>query len=504
MRFSYQLSAAALGLALIAQSAPALTPEEAWAAFQASMTSGGQTLEAGPAERAGDTLTVTGVTTTIVIPDGGAFSATLPTLAFKDLGDGSVEVIYPASFESLLTLPDAEPEAPKTIALTFVYDGLSMKASGAAASPVYDFSARSATGMVREVKDQTGKVMDVTGVLSMTDVAGSYMMPQAQGELLSSDSKLEAKTIAVTFEGKDPTGFALSGTVAISDIKVGGQTLMMDPTRMPANISAALAAGMMVDTTLSTGTIAMSFKGEGDGETGGFDATFASTSAKVFLDKTRVDYGFTILGANMVARSNTLPVPEVATAFAETSLAFSFPVAVSDQPQPFSTLVKFIDFTLTEEVWAMFDPGAQLPRDPVSFILDLKGTGAWAVDIMNPDALAQQGPDLPAKLFTLDLTQVLAKAAGAQVAGTGALTFDNANLEALGGFPAPTGKITFTLTGINALMDALVAIGLVPEEELMSVRMGLAMLARPGAGPDELISDIEFQDGALSINGQPM
>ncbi len=48
------------------------------------------------------------------------------------------------------------------------------------------------------------------------------------------------------------------------------------------------------------------------------------------------------------------------------------------------------------------------------------------------------------------------------------------------------------------------AIGLVPEQELMSVRMGLAMMAKPGAGPDELISEVEFRAGSLFVNGQQM
>lgn len=504
MRLPIGSATTALVIALCASSAQALTPEDAWAAFQKAITAGGQTLDVGSSERVGDTLTVKDITLSFSIPDGAGFTSTLPTLAFRDAGGGVVDVIYPANFDALVTLPDAEPDAPKTIDLALVYDGLTMTAKGDAARPDYDFVAKSATAMVREVKDQTGKVMDVTGVLSMTDASGAYALPLVEGDLISSDSTLAAKTIAVTFEGTDPEGFTLSGSVAINDVSMAGQTAMLDPAQMPANMSALLAAGMKADTKFSTGTVAMSFKAESGAETGGFDATFASTSAAVFLDKSRIDYGVSVLGANMVARGNTMPVPEVATAFAETSLAFSFPLAVSDQPQPFFTLVKFIDFTLTEDVWAMFDPGAQLPRDPVSFILDLKGTGAWTVDIMDPAAQMEQGPDLPAKLFSLDVTQVLAKAAGAQIAGTGALTFDNDNLQALGGLPAPTGKITFTLTGINALMDALVALGLVPEEELMSVRMGLAMLARPGAGPDELISDIEFKNGALTINGQPM
>ncbi len=158
--------------------------------------------------------------------------------------------------------------------------------------------------------------------------------------------------------------------------------------------------------------MALSVKGAGDGGEGGVDATFASTSAKVKLDKTRLDYGFAVMGGNMVARGMEMPFPEVASTFGEIALGFTMPVAVSQDPQDFSALARFVDLTLTEDVWAMFDPGAQLPRDPVSFILDLKGTGAWTVDILDPAAQVASGPDLPAKLYSLDIGEALVRAAG--------------------------------------------------------------------------------------------
>lgn len=496
-------TATAIALALSAQSAAALTPDETWAAIQAAANKAGQTMTAASTATAGDTLTATDVQVAIATPEGLSMTTVLPTLAFRDRGDGTVEVIYPATFDSALTFPDGASDAPKTMTLTFVHDALSIIASGEAAAPKYDLSAKAFTGMVKDVKDASGKPMTLTGVINLTGLAGSYAMP-ASGEMTSYDSSMTAASLAITAEGKDPEGFAISGTLSATNLSSTGKTVMVDPAQMQANLAAALASGVMVDTEVSTGPVALSVKVDDAAQSGGFDATFASTAAHVFLDKSRLDYGFSLAGANMVARGMDMPFPEVATAFSDITLGFVMPVSASDQPQDFSALARFTDLTLTEDIWAMFDPGARLPRDPVSFVLDLKGTGAWTVDILDPAAQIQDGPELPAKLFTLDLTQLLAKAAGAQVVGTGALTFDNANLAALGGFPAPNGKVTFTLTGINALLDALVAIGMVPEDELMSVRMGLAMLARPGAGPDELISDIEFKEGALFINGQPM
>lgn len=491
---------------LLLSSAPvaALTPEETWAAFQATATGAGQALTAASTARAGDTFTASGVEARVTTPDGFEMVSTLESLAFRDRGDGTVEVIYPATFTTAMTLPEGDPTAPKTLALMVINDGLSVIASGAPEALAYQATATSVTGTLTEAKDAAGAVMDLTGVISVSGVKASYATPQGTPAAQGMDTQFAADTLTVTAQGKGPDGSTFNATLSATALTSKGLTVIVDPALMQTNMAAALAAGTLINSEIATGPMAISVSGEGGGSSGGFDASFQQTSARVMLDKDRLDYGFSLKGGTMVARGMEMPFPEVASGFGEISLGFAMPVSASEQPQDFSALARFVDLTLTEDLWAMFDPGAALPRDPVSLILDLKGTGAWTVDILDPAAQVDSGPDLPARLYTLDIGEALVRAAGAQIVGVGGLTFDNANLDALGGFPAPTGKVTFTLTGINALLDALVAIGLVPEQELMSVRMGLAMMAKPGAGPDELISEIEFRAGSLFVNGQQM
>jgi hypothetical protein len=270
------------------------------------------------------------------------------------------------------------------------------------------------------------------------------------------------------------------------------------------NMSAALAAGFMVDGSYSTGPIALTVDGTESGKPGHVEVALAGSSAHVKLDAQRMDYAFGVTGGSVKANGFDIPMPMVEGAFAEIAYGVAMPVAKATEPSDFSALFKMVDVTMSEDLWNMFDPGAALKRDPVSVILDLDGTGAWSVDILDP-SVQMDGPEMPVKLFSLDLTQVLAKAAGAQVAATGALTFDNDDLASYGGFPAPEGKVTVTLDGINALMDALVAIGVVSQDDVMGARMGLAMMAKPGAGPDQLVSEIEFRaGGSLFVNGVQM
>ncbi|MFN0194219.1 MAG: DUF2125 domain-containing protein, partial [Aestuariivirga sp.] len=110
----------------------------------------------------------------------------------------------------------------------------------------------------------------------------------------------------------------------------------------------------------------------------------------------------------------------------------------------------------------------------------------------------------PGELISFELTQLLAKVAGAELTGMGAFTFDNADLETFGGMPAPTGKIDLKVVGANTLMDTLISMGLMSEDDAMGARMMLSMFANPGAGPDEFTSVLEFKDKGFFANGQQL
>ncbi len=498
----YRLSGAtALALILSAQTGLALTPEEAWAGWQSMTTAAGQTMTTTGTAREGDTLVVSGISVGMTVPDGPVISSTIPEVRFRDRGDGSVEIIYPAAYDVKL----ADPDGTGGATLVVGQEGLSVIGSGTADAPKYDFTAKTLTVTAKEVTDADGKPVDLTGGLTASDLTGSYVATPASGGQ-SYESSFAAGNMVLTLKANEPeqnTAFDINMTVA--EPKFSGKSTMVDPVLMQSgNMSAALAAGFMVDGSYSTGAIGLKVDGTESGKPGQVEASIAGSQAHIVLNADRLDYGAGLSATSVKASGFDIPFPEVSGAFGELSYGIAMPVSKATEPQDFSVLFKLVDLTMAEDLWGMFDPGAALKRDPVTVILDLDGKGAWAVDILDPN-VQLDGPELPAKVFSLDLTQVLAKAAGAQVAATGALTFDNDDLMSYGGFPSPVGKITVTLDGINALLDALVAIGAVSQDDLMGARMGLAMMAKPGAGPDQLISEIEFRaGGSLFVNGTQM
>ncbi len=153
----------------------------------------------------------------------------------------------------------------------------------------------------------------------------------------------------------------------------------------------------------------------------------------------------------------------------------------------------------------MFDPTAQLPRDPARLSLDLTASVESFIDLLDVEALMalETSEEAPAMVHGLTLKDLALEMVGASLKGQGAFTFDNTDYDTFDGIPAPDGAIDLELSGANGLLDTLVAMGLLPEEQAMGARMMMGLFAVPGVGDDVLTSKIEVKpDGQILANGQ--
>ena len=170
-----------------------------------------------------------------------------------------------------------------------------------------------------------------------------------------------------------------------------------------------------------------------------------------------------------------------------------------DAPADYSLVMKLSQFSLNEETWALFDPTGALKRDAADLAIDI--SGKTIIDIPGMITADQTGgvPPVPAP-ESLNITELTLKVAGAALAGTGAFTFDNSM-----GIPMPLGEANVSVTGANALIDGLIATGLLTQDDAMGARMMMGMFMVPGANPDELVSKIEAKEGMqILVNGQPL
>lgn len=492
----------ALALVLLATGASAeVTPQEVWASWQAMATAAGQELTVGTTSDTGLAVEVTDVVIAYKDDLGGSASVTFDRLTFTDNGDGTVTVGMPESYPIQMAFP-AQEDGPGSLKLTVRQPGAMILAGGSATETSYEITAPSMVVTLDEVTDETGAKLDTQAELALTDVAAQYSVAQ-NGEGTVLDSSFSSASIALTITGNEADGTG-GGTVEVSLADLSGATKgNFLSAELMANMAAALNSGFTMDTSLNFGAMTMTADITDATGPSRLAATATGGGMVVAMDKTRLTYGTSLNGAKFTISGADIPFPQVEVAFAESGFNFMMPVSKSDVAQDFSFLTKVVDFTISEDVWGLFDPAGSLSREPATVIVDLKGMGHWEQDLMDP-ALQIEGAQPPGKLESLDLTQVLARAAGAEVSATGGLTFDNTDLATFGGVPRPDGKITINIKGVNQLVENLIALGILTDDDAMGFRMGLGMFARPGAGPDELVSEIEFKDGGLFANGMQL
>ena len=134
-----------------------------------------------------------------------------------------------------------------------------------------------------------------------------------------------------------------------------------------------------------------------------------------------------------------------------------------------------------------------------------KGLGAFGqftlekyIAAYTDPAFAESVETPPGEINSLDVNRLRFALAGAELTGDAAFVFDNST-----GMPQPEGTANLAITGINRLIDALVGMGMIPEEQAMGARMMLSLFAKPGETEDSLVSTIEFKaDGSIYSNGQ--
>lgn len=471
-----------------------VSPEEVWQNWQKLSASYGQALVADSVTRDGDTLVVSGMSITMD-QDDAKLNGKMDEVRFRDLGDGTVEVTMSDSYPITMTMPDGSG-GTENLAITISQPGLSLIAGGSATETSYLFDGPS-VGIAVQAAQNGQTLTEMTATL--TGMQGTYRVADLDG-LSTLDSDLEAQTLAFSVKADDgDVTFDLTGNMAALRMEQSGDFVGIAAME---NVAQALRDGFATDGKFSYGAGSFSMDVVENGAPTKISATNETGFFAFGLNADAMSYGAGGTGVNMVISGADIPFPEVVIAYGEAAFDMLIPVAKTEMPAPFSFLTRIVDLSISDEIWAMFDPTAALPRDPATLIIDLKGTGTLANDLLDEQAMAQMGDAPPGELNSLEVTDLRATFGGADLAGKGAFTFDNTDTTTFDGVPAPTGKIDLVLTGGNGLLDKLVSMGLIPPDQAMGARMMMAMFAKPGEGQDVLNSTLEFKDKGFFANGQ--
>jgi hypothetical protein len=476
-----------------------VTAEQVWQDWKDYYASLGQTVTAASEARDGDTLVVTGVSM-VQDQNGTRSEATIAEVKLREMGDGTVEVTLSNDIPVKVTAAPADGP-PAEISMNLSHQDLRLLASGVPENMVFDFTASELRMVMDEMMvDETAPPFRMEFVA--TGNTGRHNSVKDAGRTVTSE--FAADKISVVMTGADPE---TSGTFTMNgDMNglTGAGTVVVPEGVDMQDVNAAVQAGFAVDGKFNYAD--GKFTMEGAGPDGSFkaDSSGGAGNLAVRFGKDGLAYGGEAVDSRFSVTTPQLPFP-VEMELAQSAFNAVMPLSKSETAQPAALLIKMVDLKVSDELWNMVDPGQQLPRDPATLVFDVTGALKPLIDLLDPEAAAAfeggmaegAAPAAPFEVSEAKINQLQVKAVGAELTGTGAMTFDNS-----AGMPMPLGSIDLSLTGANALMDKLTAMGLIPADQVMGFKMMLGMFAVP-AGEDALTSKIEFKEGgSIFANGQ--
>ncbi|MGX0878208.1 hypothetical protein ACSSV4_002905 [Roseovarius sp. MBR-154] len=503
MSYLRPLAASALLLGFSGTAALAdLTADQVWQDWTTYLEEFGYRVTADES-RSGDTLTIRDLAMEMTLPDGdGAVSMRMGQVAFVENADGTVSVNLPESLPIAIAATDDEAQQV-TAAMQVTHQGLDMVVSGSPDAMRYSYEAEALTMALTDLQagDETPEIR--AAQIRLEDLSGSSST--AQGERSRAvQQNMSAGPVTYELDFTDPVEggtLVFSGSLAQATFAGSGAI----PESFDAeDMAAALRDGFQFDSRMEyqTGNTVYRFENDGDVLEGANSSDSGTLTTSIGPDGLR--YGGAGEGVTMAISATDMPFP-INLSMARMGFDMAVPVIESETMQDYALGLELIDFTVPDQLWSMFDPGGQLPRDPATLRIDLSGKGRLFFDLLDPEQVEklEDSETAPGEVESLTLHDLTLDVAGATLTGEGAFTFDATDTESFGGAPAPEGALDLRLVGGNGLLDKLIAMGLVPQDQATGVRMMMGLFARPGPGEDELVSKIEVtEDGQVLANGQ--
>ena len=476
-----------------------VTAQDVWSDWKNYMTSVGYDVT-GTEKASGDKLTINDLSMSMQMPEEeGTISVDMSSLVFTGNSDGTVAVGMPGTVPIHISGQDGGDEFD--VVVNFTQSGNSMVVSGAPNDMNYNYTASQIDmALASLMVDGEQAPADLAWiVVTLTNIISSSQIKLADMRDYSQRMSADSLNYDVAFNDPDSDeGGTFQGSILGLSFQGGGKIPLEMNT---ADFPAMLAAGFAFSGAYEYASGNSSAEAKGDGEEFSYSGSSQGGRLDVAMDASHVAYDVSQKDTAINVTTNQLPFP-ISMEMAESSIRINAPVAESNEEQDFSFALKLGDFTMSDMIWSMFDPGAVLPRDPATIALDLAGKAKVLVNLLDPEMAANlSGP--PGELNALNIKQLLVSVAGSKLSGTGNFTFDNSDLASFDGLPAPKGTATLELIGANGLMDKLIQMGLMSDSDAMGARMMMGMLAVPGDGADTLTSDIDINDqGHISANGQ--
>lgn len=471
------------------------TPEAFYAEMQAMLGEMGYTLEAASQERSGDSLILTdvgysfespGVSGRIVAARWEISPATEPGFELSLVGSDAMTatmtftdpaLAQPLPIEAIYEMPNNRlliGGTPEERVYRYTADGMRMAMENFMPESAGDASGTMmlTTGPIaaegRSVQAFFGKGYTSSGTVASVDL--DYALSAPDGAMT-----MTARYSDLTFEGEGPF-------VNFSD------PAALFAAKRPTDVAFRYASGTM---SMSFNDGPEAFQADYSSGAGGFEGTFGDG---------QMDYRVDGADAVMKLSGSALPFPAAEARIARSVMRFALPIVPGDTTGTLAMEMRLEEMMISEDIWALFDPGQAIPRDPATVVLKAEGAAQALVNFMDPEAMAAAGPQMPFRVDDMTIEQFQVSFGGASVDATGDLVMNN-----VGPIPMPSGAVDVTLSGLVGLSQKFVEIGLIPAEQAAILPAMLGAYAVQGATPDTFTSRVEMKpNGSITANGVPL
>jgi Uncharacterized protein conserved in bacteria (DUF2125) len=519
---------ASLSTAALLAASPAfaeITAAELWSVWQQQSAEFGQVLTAQVTDT-GSGLVLTNLSSSFAVEDV-SLTTLIDQVTLTNQPGGTVTIGASDTLTYRVTGFD-DPDAPEEIAILFRQTGFAATASGSTEVLTMDSVMQNF-----ELEDiaftgiDPSDVPEIDATLALSNFAGSYVYDFSDPSLIGLSGTASTGGFNLVLGVSEPVGGGAgnggSGGGGFTPVQPavpskqssgdGGRldlALILGASEttfssvLPADIdwmaTETYPAGMAVELDSTYDFMSMQFAFQDRSQN--FDFATENTGGTVGfgISERAMRYELGAQGVTINLSSNEVPFP-MAAAADSTLMRFDVPLAREDQPSPFSAALAYQGVSVDDSLWAMVDPGGQVPRGPATVIMDVSGTVQIFVDIltMDPDELARMSSP-PGELRELTLNNLQVSFGGAELTGVGDLDFTPGQI-----IPVPVGSVDLSLTGANGLIQTLSNAGLLPPEQAGMARGMLGLFAIPGSGPDSYTSSINFDaNGGITANGVPL
>ncbi|WP_225029483.1 DUF2125 domain-containing protein [Xinfangfangia pollutisoli] len=497
-RFTHFAAAPAFVLLMGGTAHAALTADQVWSSWKDGAGLVGLQINAATESNTGGVLTLNGVS---IAPAGETNAITISDMTLTEEADGSVTIRPGADIgfdgsangggkfdlaHAGFVITAHEGEAG---ALVYDYKADTLSAKIDAGYEGYSYDANTPAQRVTNLIDVNFEGLE--GTYSDTPGTNRAFGLTVSAKNFGYDVTMDDPNLKMKQAQKSQTAdVSLTGTLTLPS------TIPLTAIQNAGDFGRALEEGLAFTFATKQGDSTGSVSQEDEYFPMQFDMTASGGEATGSFDKQAFAIKSDGAGMTFNLTSAAIPAP-VEVTLGPVALDFLFPVVSPDTASDYHLKLSLSQFVLNDAVWGLFDPGAALKREPLDLAVDVSGkTKIDAVGLMAAEETGAP-PPVPAP-ESLDINTLALKVAGAALNATGAFTFDNSM-----GMPMPLGQADVSVTGANALIDGLIATGLISQDDAMGARMMMGAFMKPGAEPDSLTSLIEAKEGGqIFVNGQ--